>query len=208
MVKLGKYPYILNTGSLKRFLDTIPKIGTPPKITQNNLPSLGFKSSADRPIVSILRFIEFLNEGNEPTQSYRDFKTTNKAGITMASALRKAYSGVFEIYPDACNKDEKALKDFFTPTTDAGEQVVIQTVATFKVLCAYADFKANSSENTGEKEEKKENSQGKNDVKVELRSTPAVNLNVNIQLNLPITDDASVYDKIFKAIKDNLVSRD
>ena len=207
-MKLGKYPYILNTGSLKRFLDNIPKIGTPPKITQPGLPSLGFKSTADRPIVSILRFIGFLNEGNEPTQAYRDFKITNKAGQVMAEALRKTYSDVFEIYSDACDKDDKTLKDFFTPTTDAGEQVVVQTVATFKVLCSYADFKAVPAEGVEEKGGEKKKDVDKSEEKPKPSISTGVTLNVNIQLTLPVTDDASVYDKIFKAIKDNLVSRD
>ena len=207
MIELGKYPYILNTGSLKRFLDMIPKIGTPPKVTQPSLPTLGFKSTADRPIVPILKFIGFLNEENEPTPTYRDFKVANKAGSVMASALQKAYADLFEIYPDAYDKDDKTLKDFFTPTTDAGEQVVMQTVATFKVLCSYADFKAVPSEGEGAKEGEK-----KGQIEGEGKPTPqmpaGVTINLNVQLTLPATEDASVYDKIFKALKDHLLSRD
>jgi hypothetical protein len=207
VIQLGKYPYIHNTGSLKKFLDMIPKIGTPPKVTQPNLPTLGFKSTADRPIVPILKFIGFLNEENEPTQTYRDFKVANKAGAVMASALRKAYADLFEIYPDAYDKDDKTLKDFFTPTTDAGEQLVIQTVATFKVLCSFADFKAIIAEGEGEKEGEK-----KVKAEEEAKHTPpmptGVTINLNIQLALPATEDASVYDKIFKALKDHLLSRD
>lgn len=206
MTTVGKYPYILNTGSLKRFLEIIPKIGTPPKITQPILPTLGFKSTADRPIVPILRFIDFLNDSNEPTQQYKDFRVAGKSGSVMASALRKAYGDIFEIYPDAYDKDDKTLKDLFTPTTDAGEQVVLQTVATFKVLCSFGDFKPGVSEKSDE-----ESANTSKDPEPEkankILSQNGINLNVNIQLNLPITDDASVYDKIFKAIKDNLVSK-
>lgn len=197
----------MNTGSLKRFFDNIPKIGTPPKITQDVLPTLGFKSSADRPIITILKFIGFLNEKSEPNQAYRDFKTANKAGSVMSIALKKAYADLFEIYPNGCEQDDQSLKNFFTPTTDAGEQIVQQTVATFKVLCNYADFKAAPSAEEGGEEEKKK---GKDDEgeKPKPSMQTGVVLNVNIQLSLPITEDASVYDKIFKAIKDNLVSRD
>jgi hypothetical protein len=203
---MGKYPYILNTGSLKKFLDSIPKMGTPQRITQPNLPSMGFKSSADRPIVSILRFIDFINENNEPTQKYRDFKTS-KAGAIMASALKKSYSDLFEIYPDACNKADTALKDFFAPTTDAGEQVVEQTASTFKVLCSFANFNATVIEESAEESEAGQKKEKENKG-LNTQPPSGVNLNVNIQLSLPITDDASVYDKIFKAIRDNLVSRD
>jgi len=205
VIELGKYPYILNTGSLRKFLEMIPKIGTPPKITQHSLPTIGFKSNADRPIVPILKFIGFLDEANAPTQSYRDFKTSNKAGAVMASALRTAYADLFEIYPDAFGKDDKTLKDFFTPTTDAGEQVVETTVATFKVLCSFADFKAVLKES-----ESKEEGEGKGRTEGGAKPTPpmpiGVTINLNIQLALPATDDASIYDKIFKALKDHLLT--
>jgi len=201
---MGKYPYILNSGSLRRFLETIPKIGTPSKITQPSLPTLGFKSSADRPIVSILTFIGFLDQNNNPSQSYKDFKVATKAGAVMASALKKAYANLFEIYPDACNTDDKTLKDFFTPTTDAGEQVVEKTVATFKVLCGFADFKATVEERKGEEERGK----AKGEERKGAQMPAGVTINLNIQLALPATEDAKVYENIFKALRDNLLSRD
>jgi hypothetical protein len=205
VVELGKYPYILNTGKLRRFLETIPKIGTPPKITQGSLPTLGFKSAADRPIVPILKFIGFLDEQNVPTESYKDFKVDSKAGTTMASALKKAYADLFQIYPDACGGDEKALKDFFTPTTDAGEQVVMQTVTTFKVLCAFADFGGVPSK---EKSKEEEHGKDKGEEEKGFQTTAGVTISLNIQLALPATEDAKVYENIFKALRDNLLSRD
>jgi hypothetical protein len=208
VIELGKYPYILNTGSLKRFLDNIPKIGTPAKITQPGLPSLGFKSTADRPIVKILKFIDFLSEKNEPTDAYRDFKVSSKAGSVMAEALKKAYADLFEIYPDACDKNDQTLKDFFTPTTDAGEQVVNQTVATFKVLCGYAHFKTTTEEQEGESKGEEIKGQEEGEEKPKPPVAQGVTLNVNIQITLPVTDDASVYDKIFKAIKNNILTRE
>jgi hypothetical protein len=207
VIKLGKYPYILNTGNLKKFLETIPKIGTPPKITQPSLPTLGFKSTADRPIVPILKFIGFLDESNVPSQTYKDFKVANKAGAVMASALRKAYSDLFEIYPDAYERDDKTLKDFFTPTTDAGEEVVIKTVATFKALCGFADFKA-ILEEVKEREEGKEKGKAEGEGKPTPPMPAGVTINLNIQLTLPETGDASVYDKIFKALRDNLLTQE
>ena len=204
---MGKYPYILNTGSLKKFLENIPKIGTPAKITQSDLPQLGFKSSADRPIVSILKFIEFIDEANVPTQHYKDFKVTSKTEAVMESALRKAYGDLFEIYPDAFERDDKSLRDFFTPTTDAGEQVVTQTVATFKVLCGFANFKAVIEEEKGKGEEEHKDKARDREGKTS-QMTAGLTINLNIQLALPATEDAKVYENIFKALKDNLLARD
>lgn len=123
----------------------------------------------------------------------------------MASALKKAYADLFEIYRDACERDEKALKDFFTPTTDAGEQVVTRTVLTFKVLCSFADFKGVTSEEKGKGEEERGKAKGE---EKGVQMPAGVTINLNIQLALPATEDAKVYENIFKALRDNLLARD
>jgi len=204
---LGKYPYILNTGRLKSFVEKIPKIGIPAKINTSTLPTLGFKSTNDRPIASILQFIDFIDSNGVPNQNYKDFRDSSKARTVMASAIRKAYSELFDLYPDAYEKDNQSLKDFFAPTTEAGEQVIQRTVDTFKTLCSFADFKAVPSERKAREEE-----EGKGKAEGEgkpLAPMPTgVTINLNIQLALPATEDASVYDKIFKALKEHLLSRD
>ena len=183
----------------------IPKMGVPQKITQPNLPMYGFKSVNDRPIVAILQFIGFLNDKNEPTQDYKDFRTPNKAKSIMASAIKKAYSDLFELYPDAYEKDDESLKNFFTPTTEAGEQVINDTVATFKTLCSFADFKAITEE--GVEAEREEAKQEKREAKIPPMPS-GITINLNIQLALPATEDAKVYENIFKALRDNLLTRD
>jgi hypothetical protein len=208
VIKLGKFPYIQNTGSIKEFIEKIPKMGVPQKINTHSLPTLGFKSTNDRPIVPILKFINFIDGSGSPNQNYKDFRDSTKAGGILAAELKKAYSDLFEIYPDAFEKDDQALKDFFAPTTEAGEQVVLATVNTFKTLCSFANFKSAPKETLEIGETEKEREQKNVQGKPVFPTQTGVTLNVNIQLNLPITDDASVYDKIFKAIKDNLVSRD
>ena len=205
MTYLGKYPYINVTGKLKKFIEMIPKMGVPPKITQPNLPTFGFKSAGDRQIVVILQFIGFLNDKNEPTQDYKDFRVQDKAKDVMASALKRAYSDLFELYPDACDRDNETLKNFFTPTTEAGEQVVNLTVATFKALCSFADFKG-VAQGTKVKEEMELGK--KTEKTVTASTTTGITVNLNIQLTLPVTENEKVYENIFKALKDNLLTRE
>jgi len=110
---MTEYPYILNTGRLKSFLESIPKIGVPDKINTETLPRLGYKSSNDRPIIKILRFIDFIDTNGVPNQNYLNFRNASKHKIVMANAIRKAYSDLFKMYPDAYKKDDETLKNFF-----------------------------------------------------------------------------------------------
>ncbi len=202
-IRLGKYPYIQNTGKLRKFLEKIPVMGDPKKITQPSLPQIGFGSPNDRPIVPILRFIGFLNDNNETTQEYRDFRVFSKSKTVMRLALKRAYQDLFQLYPNASEVDDKSLQDFFKQTTDAGEQVVGQTVATFKTLCGFAEFKGvseqmESPEVEQEKTVKKE--------RATITTTQGLTINLNIQLTLPVTENEKVYENIFKALRNNLLS--
>lgn len=208
MIKLPKYPYILNTGKLRKFLGRISQVKVPDKVTYKYLSSLGFKSKFDRPIVSILEFINFIDATHVPTQNYRDFRVKSKSKATMASALKSAYSELFGIYANACDLDDSSLKDFFAQHIDAGEQVKDRTVDTFKILCSFADFKAVSVEEDKVAKELKVEVVEKKKEKFMPQIPAGVTINLNIQLTLPATDDATVYDKIFKALKENLLTRD
>lgn len=180
----------------------IPKIKVPGKVTYKFLSSVGFKSTYDRPIVSILQFIGFINSMKAPTQKYRDFRIKSKSKAIMASALKSAYSELFGIYENANEADASSLQDFFAQHTDAGDQVVSRTVDTFKILCGFADFKAELVEEEEKAKEGEEEKEGE----VKPQMPTGVTLNFNIQLTLPATEDATVYDKIFKSLKENLLS--
>ena len=73
--------------------------------------------------------------------------------------------------------------------------------ATFKALCNYADFNETNEDNTMPNIEEPEPMNT-------IFSTPNNNelpeFHYNIQIHLPATTDISVYNAIFKSIKDNL----
>jgi len=105
------------------------------------------------------------------------------------------------IYPNASETDDTSLKNFFAPTTDAGEQVVARTVDTFKILCSFADFEVSLGEPALTP------TPTPTAVGVQLPVTPeGVRLDVSIRIELPVTQDADVYDKIFKSLRKHLLS--
>jgi hypothetical protein len=201
---MTEYPYVLVKDKLKKFLEEhIPRASVPDKIDRKYLTAVGFKSSNDLSITPILKFINFLDASGVPTDEYIQFRT--KAGLTMAKSLRNAYKDLFDIYPDAYRKDAEALKNYFRAHTTAGDQVVNKTVATFKVLCEFADFEAITEEITVSPK-----GELNSEVPVSKQVSPATSggltVNINIQLQLPATDDASVYENLFSALKKHLLS--
>lgn len=118
------YPYMPVLRALNDFFKKIKTMGVPEKITTGSLPQLGFKSSNHKPLVPILMFLGFLDSSNKPTIRYEDFRIEEKSKSVMAEALREAYSELFILYPDAYNRSEQTLRDFFASKTKAGEQVI------------------------------------------------------------------------------------
>jgi len=68
------YPYLANTGNLTDFLNQMPRIAVPEKLTHKRLYALGYKSTNDRPIITILKFINFLSRDGTPNDNYINFR--------------------------------------------------------------------------------------------------------------------------------------
>jgi hypothetical protein len=183
-------------------------MGTPEKINQSTLPQMGYKSSNDRYIPSILKFVGFIDSSGAPTEVYKEFRKRDVSKSVMANALRGAYADLFALYPDAPKKDFQPLRDFFSGTTKAAESVLKLIVDTFKTLCEFADFEAVPTPVTSQQIQTTSQTQPTAQPLVQLPITRegGVNVNVNIKFELPITKDSDVYDKIFESLKKHLLT--
>lgn len=199
---MAKFPYSPTPQRVADFLTKIRTIRVPEKVTAKYMASIGFKSSNDRMTSSILKCLGFLDSSAVPTERWQGYRNKQQAPAVLALGIREAYSDLFDVYPDAYRKDDEALRDFFSSTTDASENVVGLTVRTFKMLSELADFGALAGEAvvTGERLVP--------GPIPEVTAPPAqgITVNVNIQLSLPATKDGSIYDLLFESLKKHLLS--
>jgi hypothetical protein len=205
------YPYHVNTANVKKFLEHIQSAGVPEKVTFKYVESVGFTSSNDRVLTAVLKFIGFISGSGVPTDVWRAYRNKSQSQRVLASALRKSYSTLFTTYPDANRKDNEALRNFFSSHTNVGEGALGYMVRTFKTLADMADFGAPAEtvteiETNGE-EELEEGQGGSAVVKRKLTTgTAGMTVNINIQLQIPATDKAEIYDSFFAAMKKHLLS--
>jgi hypothetical protein len=203
------YNYTTKTGTLKAFLERVKSkdLGVPDKVTQAYLESINYKSKHDRTIIRVLKSINFIDDNGVPTQNFKDFRT-DKSKEVMANAIRKTYAELFKTYSNPVEKSRGELEDFFAKTeTSVTKQTLGLYVDTFKTLCEFADFGAISlakGEVAEEKEEKAVVGVGR---QVISQAPAGITINLNVQITLPVTDDAKVYENIFKALKEQLFSR-
>lgn len=209
------YPYHANTANVKKFMDFIQTAGVPSKVTFQYLSSVGFKSSNDRAILTILKFIGFVDNSGIPSDMWRAYRNKGQSGQVIAAALRKAYATLFTTYPDAHRKDNEALRNFFSSHTSVGEGALGFMVRTFKTLADMGDFDTPldnpelipTSTETGDGHDSGTNG---NAVVAARRmvstTTSGMTVNINIQLQIPATDKPETYESFFAAMKKHLLS--
>ena len=178
----------------------------PPKVTQKYLVSTGFKSTDDRRLINLGRDLGFLDGAGVPTNRWRDYRDRTAAGSVLAGAVKETYENLFQMFPDAQLKDDEALRNFFSAETDLGKDAIDATVRTFKTVCGFADFDVEPSSQQPAQEESST---------VTVREQPNLRLpgmatgmtvNINVQLQLPATDDPAIYENLFEALRKHLIA--
>ena len=198
------YPYVMSPNKLKQLLAKLPEISVPKKFTNTTLKSLGFTSSPDYRLIQVIKFVGLADEGGTPTPLWSEFRAS--PGVALAKGIRQGYSELFAQFPNAHQKDNEALKTFFSAHTEVGVDAVGMIVSTFRAVCEKADF-----ESTAEP-------QSKHPTKPKTKDTPAsdsnlthsekvrdgLTVNINVQLQVPPDSSGEVYDKFFEAMKKHL----
>ncbi|MEL4861339.1 DUF5343 domain-containing protein [Pseudoflavonifractor phocaeensis] len=129
-------------------------------------------------------------------------KTTYKK--IVAARIRELYSELFTINVEIYKDNEANIKGAISRVTGGDEDSVKRVYSTFKALCNIADFSQSSIESTPAEMPVQEQVVTSPQVTV-APSPKSTEFHYNIQIHLPATTDISVYNAIFKSLKDNLM---
>ncbi len=201
---MAEFTYTTVPAKLKSFIDRIPDTGVPGKVTQQELSSRGFKSTNDRTIIPVLKFIGLVGAEGTPTENWQAYrnKGTNKALI--AELIRRAYSDLYQTYPDAHLRSDADIRNFIGGKSKAGERALQYMVTTFKTLAQMGDFGAEPPEVAADEVVGKV---GSTSLKVAQPRTQTAQVHINLQIHLPDTDDGDRIDRIFKSMATYIFDR-
>lgn len=206
---MDAYPYMISNGKIAQILDKIKKAAEPQKFTVKFLQSIGFSSTNDRGIIPLLKKLGFINEDGTTTEKYKDLRDTTRYRFVLGQQIRELYSNLYIINTDIHNSSEEEIKGAMSRVTGKDETAVNRYYATFKTLTDIAEFDAvdiesndkvpiNKIDTHDDKFEKKEK-------KAQIVPNISPDFHYNIQIHLPATTDISVYNAIFRSIKENLM---
>ena len=176
-------------------------MGIPKKVTTKYLSSLGFKSKNDRPLLTIVKALGFVTSSGEPTGKWKLYRDKKQAPAAMAQAIREHYAELFKTYPDANQKDNEALHNFFSTHTSVATRTLQYMIATFRALVGLADFKAQPTHAPAGVTPPKDDQPPR----VDTPAKAGLTVNINIQLTLPEGSTPETFDAFFKAMKKHLL---
>jgi hypothetical protein len=209
-------PYVGATGILNTVLKKIVDAPPPPRFTQDFLTSkLGFKKGSANAIIPFLKRLGFLGSDGVPTELYNKFRNPSKAAKAMAEGMKLGYHDLYsrnEYWHDLKKGDLSGLIIEATGTSSSSSTLKA-IIGTIEVLKQYAKFNgATENEEVHEEEKIEDKVKAPDEPPVTIRSHKSkddlgINLSYTINLNLPETSDITVFDAIFKSLKENLLKK-
>ena len=217
----AELPYLMSVKRLPELFQKIRSAAVPSRFSFEFLKNLGFSSSNDRALPSLLKRLGFLDASGVPTERYRLFRQSSESKRVLAQGLREIYSDVFAVNENANSVPREELKGIISRVSGAEERYVGLMTSTFSALANLADFTISAEAAT--------NAEGENDKEEEMTEKPSrkkkddtptekpedesktfdrlrkVDFRHNIEIHLPATTNISVYNAIFKSIKEHLL---
>jgi len=197
-------------GLVTKILDKMIEASQPDRFTLDFLKTkLGYDSGSSRPIIPLLKKLNFIGSDGTPTPLYSKFRNPEERGNAMAAAMRTAYKEVFDRNEYAQDLTREKFKNLIVEMTglQANDQTVGAIVATWFNLKAYAKFDADAKPAESAREGALSILKT-NDIPPPpppAQNPTGLNLSYTINLNLPETTDVEVFNAIFKSLKENLL---
>ena len=201
-------PYVNGYGGIPKLFAAIKSASVPPKFTQDYMSTvLGLKSSSYRAMIPLLKKLGFIDQGNVPTQAYKDYRDNSLSGTVMAHRVREAYAPLFSAHEHANKLDKKELESKNKSVTGAGDDAtnLYAAVGTFRELSNLATW--NGLAQVKREEPAPGDQHQREDISRDVTSSRAgrIGLSYTINLNLPATTEIEVFNAIFKSLRENLL---
>lgn len=205
----GGLPYTSSPGVLRRVLEKIPTSEKPGIFNTDFLGTvMGATGGAARPVIPILKATGLLNQTSVPTELYAQFQTDAGRPNAALRALRNGFGEIFRRNQYAHRADEAALIDVIVaitglPKKDSIVRYILTTFQAFQETAKLAreDAPAEEPADHGQSHDAQPPaSDGK------LSGSGGLQLAYNINVVLPETTNAEVYNAIFRSLKANLLA--
>lgn len=198
---MNDIPYTKVPGKISRLLAKVKEVNVPEKVTKSWLKTVGFTSSNDYSLVSVLRLVGLIEPDGKPTNYWQEFRGPRGKQV-LADGIRKGYSVLYSVYPDAHNKSDSDLESIISQSTKSGHRVIALIASTFKKLVAEADFSNSVEDDLSGEAISPLNSADKSPVVKGENTQPP--LHIDLQIHISADSTTEQIDAIFSSMAKHL----
>jgi hypothetical protein len=208
-----KLPYMAQPGVIPKILTKISEAKRPERFTQDFLATkLGFPGGNQLAFLPMLKRMKFLEQDGTPTKLYDQYRNDDTRARALAAGIKNAYSAVFERNEYAYSLTREKFSSLSTEMTGLAKDSAVGKliVSTFFTLKDGADFEGDLSDDGSKTTQvvvAKEPLDNASEQKRHVTPPETVEFKVGytINLNLPETTNADVFNAIFKSLKEHLL---
>jgi hypothetical protein len=210
---MDSYPYIISNNKIEPILTKIRSAARPQRVTIELLKKWGFSASNDRAMLRVLKVLGFLDENGAPTPDYDRLRDPTDWKYVLGERVKDTYADLYAIDEkiDAAPDDE--VRGAISRVTGKDQESVNRYFTTFRTLAGLAKFDGQAPSKpripvkgtNSDPEEPMSPVLKKGQPPLAATDTKA-SLHYNIQIHLPATSDISVYNVIFKSLRENLIT--
>ena len=210
---MAALPYVTATGNVEKALKGIKAAATPDSVSQDFVKTiLGIKGGSGNQMTAFLKKIGLAAADGTPTDLYKKFRNSATEGWAAGQALKTGYAPLFVRNEYMYKLSDEELRGLVIEETGAEEDssTVPLILACIKQLKKFAkwDQSASAAPSADDATTGRTTPPPPGEAKRERESEPirSFTLGYNINLNLPATSDPAVFNAIFRALKEHLLS--
>ena len=155
-----------------------------------------------------MRGLRFIDENGAPTVLYNKLQGDTNWRNLVGDQMRELYRDLYSTNTNIHNAPDDETKGAFSRVTGKDAASVNRYFATFKALAGLAKFDGKVKEETAKAASAMDAAPATPE-QMPTSLTPATAsgtaFHYNIQIHLPATTDISVYNSIFKSLKEHLL---
>jgi len=210
---MAALPYVTAPGNVEKALNAIKSAATPEAVSQDFVKTiLGIPGGSGNQITAYLKKIGFATTDGKSTDLYKKFRNAATEGWAAAQGLKTGYAPLYIRNEYMHQLNDAQLRGLIVEETGVEQDSVVVTnvLGCIKQLKKFAKWDAAPVE---EKQDKaptvllpSANENRQSDQRETQPQRLGMNLGYTINLNLPATSDPAVFNAIFRALKEHLLS--
>lgn len=202
----GGIPYSTSPGVFKRALELIITAERPDKFSSTYMDTiLKLSGGSARAVPPLLKKMQFIGPDGSPTVLYSKFKTDSGRSMAAYEGLKNAFGELFKRNDYIHKADENAVKDVIVEITGLKktDPVVRLMFSTFEAIRGFISGEVQTS--TEAASDASEHDDHSGDAAGGSNRPPRLGLSYQINIVLPETENISVFNAIFRSLRDNLL---